>query len=153
MVRQSGGATIVNSVSSGPQDVVGDELVSVMQKPMTALRVLVVEDEAIVAMLFSDLLVEMGHEVCAIEATEVGAVAAAVRCRPDLMIVDAHLVDGSGTSAVATILRAGFVPHVFVSGDPLTDQPCPRSVVLQKPFREADLARAIESALGARPGA
>ncbi len=59
---------------------------------MTALRVLVVEDEAIIAMLFADLLVAMGHEVCAIEATEAGAVAAAVRCRPDLMIVDAHLL-------------------------------------------------------------
>ena len=89
---------------------------------MTALRVLIVEDEAIIAMLFADLLVAMGHEVCAIEATEAGAVAAAVRCRPDLMIVDAHLLEGSGASAVAVILRAGFVPHVFVSGDPLRDQ-------------------------------
>jgi CheY-like chemotaxis protein len=121
---------------------------------MTALRVLIVEDEAVVAMLFADLLVAMGHEVCAIEATEAGAVAAAVRCRPDLMIVDAHLVDGSGASAVAAILRAGFVPHVFVSGDPLRDQPLAfGSVALQKPFREADLVRAIGSALAANVGA
>jgi CheY-like chemotaxis protein len=118
---------------------------------MTALRILIVEDEAIVAMLFADLLVAMGYEVCAIEATESGAVAAAVRCKPDLMIVDAHLVDGSGVSAVAAILRAGFVPHVFVSGDPLRDQPrALGSVVLQKPFREADLVRAIASALKAK---
>ena len=121
---------------------------------MTALRVLVVEDEAIIAMLFADVLVAMGHEVCAIEATEAGAVAAAVRCRPDLMIVDAHLRDGSGISAVAAILRAGFVPHVFVSGDPLRDQPLARgAVVLQKPFRDSELVRAIERALGATAGA
>ena len=119
---------------------------------MSALRILVVEDEAIVAMLFADLLAAMGHEVCAIEATEAGAIAAAVRYKPDLMIVDAHLLEGSGASAIAAILRAGFVPHVFVSGDPLRDQPCPSSVVLQKPFRESDLVRAIERALSAKAG-
>jgi two-component system, response regulator PdtaR len=118
------------------------------------LRILLVEDEAIVAVLFADLLVAMGHEVCAIEATEAGAVAAAIRCRPDLMIVDAHLMDGSGASAVAAILRAGFVPHVFVSGDPLREQRFGLgSVVLQKPFRESDLVRAIGSALAAKAGA
>ena len=123
-------------------------------RPMTALRVLVVEDEAIIAMLFADLLVAMGHEVCAVEATEAGAIAAAIRCRPDLMIVDAHLMEGNGTSAVAAILRAGFVPHVFVSGDPLREPPLALgSVVLQKPFRESDLVRAIQSALGAKVAA
>ena len=124
-----------------------------MKNPMPALRILVVEDEAIVAMLFADLLVAMGHEVCAIEATEAGAIAAAVRCRPDLMIVDAHLLEGSGASAIAAILRAGFVPHVFISGDPLGAQPRTLgSVVLQKPFRESDLVRAMESALDAKVG-
>ena len=121
---------------------------------MPALSILLVEDEAIVAALFADLLVAMGHEVCAIEVTEAGAVAAAIRCRPDLMIVDAHLMDGSGASAVAAILRAGFVPHVFVSGDPLREQCFALgSVVLQKPFRESDLVRAISSALAAKDGA
>ncbi len=122
--------------------------------PVPALRILLVEDEAIVAMLFADLLVAMGHAVCAIEATEAGAVTAAVRCKPDLMIVDVHLMDGNGASAVAAILSAGFVPHMFVSGDPLSEQQVAvGSVVLRKPFRESDLARAIESALVAQTGA
>ncbi len=137
--------------SSELRAAISDEPLLAVNIPMPALRVLLVEDEAIVAMLFADLLVAMGHEVCAIEATEAGAVTAAVRCRPDLMIVDVHLMDGNGASAVAAILRAGFVPHVFVSGDPLSAQPfSPGSVVLQKPFRESDLVRAIESALGAK---
>ena len=103
------------------RDAISDGPLATVNSPMPALRILLVEDEAIVAMLFADLLVAMGHEVCAIEATEAGAVTAAVRCRPDLMIVDVHLMDGNGASAVAAILRAGFVPHVFVSGDPLRD--------------------------------
>jgi two-component system, response regulator PdtaR len=154
MALQSGDVAVVNGRSGGRQGAISDEPHLAANGPMTALRVLIVEDEAIVAMLFADLLVAMGHEVCAIEATEAGAVAAAVRCRPDLMIVDAHLMDGSGASAVAAILRAGFVPHVFVSGDPLTDQPLALgSVALQKPFREADLVRAIGSALAAKADA
>lgn len=119
---------------------------------MTTLRVLVVEDEAILAMLYADVLVAMGHEVCAIEATESGAIAAAARCRPDLMIVDAHLGNGSGVSAVSAILRAGFVPHVVVSGDPLPDQTfSDGAVVLRKPFRDSELVRAVERALAAAP--
>lgn len=140
--------------SSGLRGAISDPPLLAVNNLTPALRILIVEDEAIVAMLFADLLVAMGHEVCAIEATEAGAITAAVRCRPDLMIVDVHLLVGSGTSAVAAILRAGFVPHVFVSGDRLGEQPFGRgSVVLQKPFRESDLARAIESALAAKAGA
>jgi two-component system, response regulator PdtaR len=117
---------------------------------MKALRILVVEDDALIGMLFADLLVEMGHEVCAIEATEANAVAAATRCSPDLMIVDARLGKGSGVSAVEKILRTGFVPHVFVSGDISSVRALrPDAVLIQKPFREPELARAIQRALSA----
>jgi CheY-like chemotaxis protein len=117
---------------------------------MRALRVLVVEDNAIIGMLLAEVLAGMGHDVCAIEATESDAVTAAVRCRPDLMIVDVQLGDGSGVSAVEKILLIGFVPHLFVSGDTLGVRTLrPGAVVIQKPFRESDLARAIQRALGA----
>jgi CheY-like chemotaxis protein len=115
---------------------------------LKALRVLVVEDNAIIGMLYADLLEEMGHTVCAIEATENGAIAAAVLYKPDIMIVDAALGEGTGVSAVDAILRAGFIPHVFVSGDAASVQEVrPAAIVLQKPFRDPDLARAIQSAL------
>jgi two-component system, response regulator PdtaR len=117
---------------------------------MKALRVLVMEDNAMIGMHLAEMLEEMGHGVCAIEATEADAVAAAVRCRPDLMIVDVRLSDGSGVSAVEEILRTGPVPHLFVSGDISAVKALrPDAVVVQKPFREADLARAIQRAFGA----
>jgi CheY-like chemotaxis protein len=117
---------------------------------MRATRVLVVEDEAVVAMLLAEVLEGMGHGVCGIEAAEADAVATALRCKPDLMIVDARLGDGCGVSAVEEILRAGPVPHVFVSGDALSVQRLkPGAVVIQKPFHESDLARAIQQVLGA----
>ena len=115
-----------------------------------ALRVLVVEDEILIGMLLADALGAMGYEVCAIEATETGAVAAAARCNPDLMIVDARLRDGSGVSAVEEILRTGWVPHLFVSGETSTILALrPGAIVIQKPFRDTDLHRAIQRALDA----
>ena len=117
---------------------------------MKALRVLVVEDEMLIGMLLADTLVAMGHDVCAVEATEAGAVAAAARCNPDLMIVDARLCQGSGVSAVEEILRTGWIPHVFVSGETTTIQALrPGAIVIQKPFRDIDLNRAIQRALDA----
>ena len=71
--------------SSEIRDAISDGPLATVNIPMPALRILLVEDEAIVAMLFADLLVAMGHEVCAIEATEAGAVTAAdsVQAGPD----------------------------------------------------------------------
>jgi len=46
---------------------------------------------------------------------------------------------------VAKILRAGPMPHFFVSGDIARVRALkPDAVVMQKPFRELDLARAID---------
>jgi CheY-like chemotaxis protein len=113
----------------------------------------VVEDDAIIAMHLGGLIEEMGYEVCASEATEAGAVAAAARCRPDLMIVDAGLSEGSGIGAVATICRTKPIPHVFVSGDVAAIMRLrPDSVVVQKPFHKADLVRAVARALDATKG-
>ena len=68
---------------------------------MRQLSILVVEDEPLIAMLLCDILVEMGHSVCALESTEKGAVAAALQHRPEMMIVDDGLLQGSGISAIA----------------------------------------------------
>jgi len=144
------------SVWDSPSPQVFSEIVivakprSCLSGPMKALRILVIEDDALIASLFSELLAGMGHDVCAMAATEAHAVAAAARHRPDLIIVDVALARGNGVSAVEEILRAGPVAHLFVSGDPGTVQTHrPSAVAVRKPFREADLVKAIESALNA----
>jgi len=115
---------------------------------MTALRVLVVEDHAMIAMFLAETLAAMGYDVCAIETTEAGAVTAAVQHRPDLMIVDARLGNGSGVSAVEEILRTEFVPHLFMSGNISEVKALrPEAVVLAKPFCKAELTRAIQLVL------
>ena len=44
--------------------------------------------------LLADMLEGMGHEVCATENTQAGAIAAAARHKADLLIVDAGLIEG-----------------------------------------------------------
>lgn len=118
-------------------------------KLMKAPRVLVVEDDAMIGVLLGEMLEGMGYDVCGIEATEADAVTAAARCRPDLMIVDVQLGDGSGVSAIDTIHRSGPVPHVFVSGDIAKIRALrPGSIAIQKPYRESELALVIQRALG-----
>ena len=117
---------------------------------MKALRVLVVEDDMITGVLLGELLEQMGYDVCAIESTEADAVTAAVQYRPDLMIVDVQLGDGSGVSAVDEIIQTGPVPHFFVTADVSRLQLIrPDALVVQKPYRESDLADAIARALHA----
>ena len=119
---------------------------------MKALRVLVVEDNAIIGMLLAEMLAEMGHDVCGLETTEAAAVVAAARCKPDLMIVDGRLGDGSGVVAMQAILRAGPMPHLFISGTDL-EPTSPDAVFLQKPFHEHQLLRAIQRVVGAAAAA
>lgn len=119
---------------------------------VTVYSILIVEDDVLIGMLLSDILTELGHVVCGVERTEAGAVAAAAKFRPDLMIVDVHLTEGSGIAAVKTILKERFVPHVFVTGDKLgTQQHRPGDVVIEKPFRESDLVEAIDRAITRKP--
>ncbi len=122
---------------------------------MRALRVLVIEDNALIGLDLADMLTDMGHDVCGIEATEPDAVASAARSHPDLMLVDAGLRLGNGLSAMKAILRAGFVAHIFMSGHVLPrEEMSPRAVVLQKPFAADELRVAIGRALAlTRPDA
>lgn len=113
--------------------------------------VFIIEDDALIGMLYEQVLTEMGHKVCALATTQTGAIAAAARFKPDLMIVDVGLSEGSGLAAAQTILRDGFVPHIFITGDGAgLQQQMPGAIVLRKPFVEHELARAIQRALSVR---
>jgi two-component system, response regulator PdtaR len=111
-------------------------------------NVLIVEDEAIIGMLLSEVLVGMGHTVIGIAGTESAAVSLAAEYLPDLLIVDAGLTSGNGVSAVDAILAARFVPHIFTTGNAMKVRLVkPDAIVLEKPFHEADLTGAIDRAL------
>jgi len=111
------------------------------------LKIVIVEDDALIAMDLADLLIGMGHDVCAIAGTEGEAISAARRCTPDLMIVDGNLQGGSGQAAMRSILAGGFVAHLYVTGDPgKLAEHGPGTTVLSKPFTLRDLTRGIAAA-------
>jgi CheY-like chemotaxis protein len=107
------------------------------------LRIVLAEDDAIVAALLAELLTDMNHDVCAIVTTERATVQAAAKHAPDMVIADARLGAGSGIRAIEAILWARPVAYVLMSG---AEMP-PGTTTLFKPFREADLVRAMNSAL------
>jgi CheY-like chemotaxis protein/DNA-directed RNA polymerase specialized sigma24 family protein len=114
-------------------------------------RVLVVEDEPIIAMDIEALVTDLGHVVCDIADTRTTAVEAARRHRPDLVLADIQLADGSsGIDAVRDILEAFSVPVVFITAYPdrlLTGQRPEPTFLISKPFRPETVQATIAQAL------
>ena len=117
--------------------------------PVTGgLHIVIVEDDILIAMDVAELLTELGHDVCATVRTEADAVAAAERCRPDLMIVDGQLDEGGGISAMRQILAKSEVAHLYITGDRRRlMQQVPDAVILEKPFSLSELLNGIDAAL------
>lgn len=116
-----------------------------------ATDVLVIEDEAVIAMDIKELAEELGHRVVEIARTRDEAVAAAARHAPGLVMADIRLADdSSGVDAVRDILARIDAPIVFVTAYPerlLTgDRPEPTYLVT-KPFDRLSLKATIGQAL------
>jgi CheY-like chemotaxis protein len=112
------------------------------------LRVLIVEDESLVAILIEDMLIELGYEIAAVAARVEQAMRYARDLQLDLALLDLNL-SGQRTDEVAGVLSERGVPFVFATGygvagvtDEWRDVP-----VLQKPFQIEELERAIKRAL------
>lgn len=115
---------------------------------MTPLSILIAEDEAVIAMLLGEVLINLGHRICASVATADEAVAAALAHNPDLIIIDAGLRDSSGVDAIAEITASASVAHIFISGNKsavLAQRP--HALVIEKPFDEDTLIAAIAMAI------
>jgi CheY-like chemotaxis protein len=117
---------------------------------LTGLRVVVVEDESLVAMLLEDTLVDMGCTVVAI-ASELGEAREVLSSADfDAAILDVNL-NGSRTFEIAVSLAQRRIPFVFSTGYGANILPDHfRGVpVLTKPFRQEEFRQALLSALNA----
>lgn len=117
----------------------------------TRARILIIEDEAVIAMDLSDLVTDAGHDVCAVETTASGAVRAAKRERPDLVLADIQLADGSsGIDAVRDILANFEVPVIFITAFPdrlLTGERPEPTFLITKPYSPDMVRAAVSQAL------
>lgn len=111
-------------------------------------RVLIIEDEPIIAMDLEALVRGLGHTVVGNARTHAEAVAMATAERPGLVLADIRLADGSsGLEAVNEILETFEVPIIFITAFPeslLTGQRPEPTFLIAKPFRE-DMVKAIIS--------
>lgn len=118
---------------------------------VASVRVLVIEDEAVIALDVADIVRNAGHEVVGIAATEKAAVELAKKHSPHLVLADIQLRGSdSGISAVKEIMRAVSVPVIFVTGYPerlLTGTQLEPAFVISKPFDPDLLRAAIAQAL------
>jgi DNA-directed RNA polymerase specialized sigma24 family protein len=115
-------------------------------------RVLIIEDEAIIAMDLESLVAEAGHAVIGIARTRDGASALASTVRPDLILADIQLADqSSGIDAVNDLLgRYGAVPAIFITAFPerlLSGERPEPAFLIAKPFEEEQVRTAISQAL------
>ena len=118
------------------------------------MHVLIIEDEAIIAMAIEDALRDCGCSSFDFAADVRSAVeAAASRC-PDLITADVRLAPGSGIDAVEAICAAKPIPVIFITGTPgEVRQRVPSHIVVHKPFNAAQVAAAVRLATEApRPG-
>jgi DNA-binding NarL/FixJ family response regulator len=82
------------------------------------MRVLIVEDDAIIAMHLASLVVELGHEVCATAMSAAGAIALATAHNPDVVLMDIRLAQGSsGIDAAREIHARLGLRCIFLSGN------------------------------------
>ncbi len=121
----------------------------IMQQAST--RVLIIEDEPLIAMDIAQIVLDLGHTVCGTAVRKDEALAVARAQRPGLVLADIQLQDGdSGIETVREILRSLDVPVVFVTGFPerlLTGESLEPAFLVTKPFDADTLKAAIGQAL------
>ena|ERR1700739_4545049 len=111
-------------------------------------RILVVEDESVITMLLQDMFEELRCEVVSLASRFQDALAKANTLSFEVAILDVNL-NGQHTFPIAEALKARGVPFIFATGYGAAAVPenFRTAPVLQKPFRIADLERAVRAAL------
>ena len=122
-----------------------------MQSSMAG-RVMIIEDEAIIAMDIRAIVQDSGHTVTGVARTRVEAVAMALRTRPDLILADIQLADkSSGIDAVNDILAEfADLPVIFITAFPerlLTGTRPEPAFLITKPYAEDQVRSAVSQAM------
>lgn len=114
-------------------------------------RVLIVEDETVIALDLENLVYELGHRVAGIATTRDEAVRMARECNPELVLSDIKLADGSsGVDAAMAILQDFDIPVVFITAYPeflLTGERPEPIYLVTKPFSRDTVRATIGQAL------
>ncbi len=111
------------------------------------LRILVVEDEILIALELESLLAEEGHEVVGIAPTSAEAIRMGEEMRPDLAFVDVHLADGpTGVEAARRLAATGETTVLFMTANAkrIPEDCAGAHGVISKPYTERGVRQAID---------
>ncbi len=116
-------------------------------------RILIVEDETIVAMTIEDALQEMGYSVVGTVSTAEDAIKMAGDARPDLILMDIRIQgEKDGIAAAEEITAQYHIPIIYLTAH-ADEKTFKRAMKTQpygyliKPFRDRELHSTIEIAL------
>jgi DNA-directed RNA polymerase specialized sigma24 family protein len=116
-----------------------------------ATDVLIIEDEAFIALDLEGLVEGLGHRVLGVARTHKEAVALAKAKRPGIILADIQLADGSsGLDAVNEMLRTFEVPVIFITAYPerfLTGERPEPAFLIAKPFQPTTVSAVLSQAL------
>ncbi|MDZ7282649.1 response regulator [Sphingomonas sanguinis] len=142
-------AYLIDVEPSEVENLVSEALAEIEKQ--TRARVLIIEDEPIIAMDIETIVRDLGHEVTGVAVTRDEAVALAMEDRPGLVLADIQLADdSSGIDAVKDILAEFEVPVIFITAFPerlLTGERPEPTFLITKPFQRSTVKAAISQAL------
>ncbi len=142
-------AYLIDVEPSEVENLVSEALAEIEKQ--TRARVLIIEDEPIIAMDIETIVRDLGHEVTGVAVTRDEAVALAMEDRPGLVLADIQLADdSSGIDAVKDILAQFNVPVIFITAFPerlLTGERPEPTFLITKPFQRSTVKAAISQAL------
>ena len=110
-------------------------------------KVLIAEDDLLIADMAEEILIVSGYEVCGIARTVEEAVALGRRHRPDLAVIDLRLADGGhGTEIAAQLGARGRLGVLYASGNTFNTKmtAVDGDACLAKPYSSDDLLRGLE---------
>jgi DNA-binding response OmpR family regulator len=111
------------------------------------LRVLIAEDDLMIADMVEEILILHGYEVCGIARTVSEAVELGRRCEPDLAVIDLRLADARfGTEIISQLGAIGRPGVLYASANisEVTLSSVDGDACLAKPYRFADLLRGLQ---------
>ena len=111
------------------------------------LKVMIAEDDLLIADMAEETLTGYGYEVCGIGRNVADSLALASRHKPDLAILDVRLADGDmGTQIAAELADRRTLGILYVTGNvaALEQTSVHGHACLEKPYRRGDLLRSLE---------
>lgn len=116
-----------------------------------ATRILIIEDEPLIAMDIQQMVESLGHEVVGIARTRQEAVEYYKSTKPRMVLADIQLADGSsGLDAINDILQTNTIPVIFITAFPerlLTGERPEPTFLVTKPFNPEMVKALISQAL------